>query len=387
MLTAVMVGCVLLLVGLGPPLERRRRRAQRLRGAAQVRVGLLETTRSLPGSDLPAAARIACEGLRSLGFDAAVVTVRRGSAMVPFHGDGIAELTRPLPAEGSFAGRCMAENRTIVVGDYASEEGRRPERAHLRSVVLAPVRVDGRPVATLSGARHRVAEPGPDEIAIVETVAVHLGRAFATESSLAAQEELLERMRRLDAMRSSFVSQVSDELRERLVVVRRDAQELIAGIDTLTAAERSALLEEVASQADSLRTTIDALLDFSRFQAERPEPELVPVAVGELLAPLRHAETRVSRSARLTEAFVRVDAALVRQGLELLLAGSGSDAVLELRPDDDGIRLAVTFADPTSARRHGRLVQLLAEQLLVAGGARLHADEQVTVHLPSWDTR
>ena len=383
-MTLLWVAGLTLLAVAAALLEARRRRELRLRRAAELRVALLETARSLPGRELSEAARIACRRLRSLGFDTAAVSVRRGAAIVPLHLEGPAAYEQPLSADDSFSGRCLAENRTLVVSDYASLPEHLPERADLRSVVLTPVRVDGRPVATLSAARRRVAEPTAQEIAIAETVAIHLGRAFETESAVAAQQELLDRMRRLEEMRSAFVGRVSAELRDRLAVIR----DLAAALDTaspLPAARRGAVLDDLRRQADGVRGTIDALLDFSRFQSDRREPQLVPVTVADLLAALRRTADIGIAATPEADGYVHVDADLVRHALELLLAGRREQGRLEVRVDDRGVSVILGPSAPGHDRGDGGLVGSLAGQLLLAAGAGLSAHGgEVAVHLPWW---
>ncbi|HSK22584.1 MAG TPA: GAF domain-containing protein [Egicoccus sp.] len=382
-LTGIGLACLVVTLVLAPPLERRRRLARQRRTGVELRVALLETARSLPGHDLDGAARLACEGLCSLGFDAAAVSVRRGRVMVPMHSIGLPRLDRPIPAEGSFAARCLDENRTLVVDDYASLPTRRPERADLRTVVLTPVRADGRPVATLNAARRRVDGPTPQEIAIAETVAAHLGRVFATQARVSSQEQLLARMRRLDEMRTTFVEQVSDELHGRLGSLRDLAEALDPGAD---GERRRALLAGIATHSAELGTTIDAMLDFSRFQADRPVPAIDPITVRELLEPLRRSGAVAAPSAAPSayDVYVGVDASLVRHGLELIIApapGAGAPLVRE-EPD----RVLVVFAEPILDERwrRGGLVVSLAEQLLLTGGAGLEVDGEVTVVLPRW---
>lgn len=383
MVPLVWVAGLALLAVAAALLETRRRRELRLRLAAELRVALLETARSLPGRELPEAARIACRRLLSLGFDAAAVSVRRGTAMVPLHLEGSPAYEQPLSVDDSFSGRCLTEDRTLVVSDYASLPEHLPERADLRSVVLTPVRADGRPAAVLSAARRRIAEPTAQEIAIAETVALHLGRAFEIASAVATQQELLDRMRRLEEMRSVFVGRVSAELRDRLAVVRDLAAVLDPPTD-MPPERRGAVLDDLRRQADGVRGTIDALLDFSRFQSERRQPHLAPITVADLLAPLRRTAGIRSVVTPDADGYVRVDAELVRHALALLLTGRREQPQLAVRTDPAGVSLLLGITAPVAARPDGGLVGSLAGQLLLAGGARLIADNGVSVHLPWW---
>jgi K+-sensing histidine kinase KdpD len=378
------LACLVVTLALAPLLERRRRRAQQHRTSAELRVSLLETARTLPGHDLSDATRLACEGLCSLGFDAAAVSVRRGRVVVPLHSIGLPKLERPILAEGSFAARCMDENRTVVVGDYASLPTHLPERAYLRTVVLTPVRADGRPVATLNAARRRVDEPTQQEIAIAETVAAHLGRVFATQGRVTSQEQLLARMQRLDEMRTTFVEQVSDELHGQLESLSGLSRALDRDADGGPGRDR--LLTEIVAHSAELGATIDTMLDFSRFQADRPEPALDPITVGELLEPLRRSGALAAPPSTTSahDAYVGVDAGLVRHGLELMIAPASDGMAPVVREEAD--RVLVILPDAALDERWGRggLLVSLAEQLLVAGGAGLLTGSEVAVALPRW---
>ncbi|MEX2503397.1 MAG: GAF domain-containing protein [Egicoccus sp.] len=384
MLTAIGLACLVATLVVAPVLERRRRRTRQQRSSADVRVALLETARTLPGHDLPEAARLACEGLSSLGFDAAAVSVRRGRVMTPMHSVGLPKLAQPIPAKGSFSARCIDENRTLVVADYASLPTHRPDRAELRSVVLTPVRADGRPVATLSAARRRVDEPTPREIAIAETVAAHLGRVFATHERVAAQEELLARMRRLDGMRTSFVEQVSGELHDRVEVLRERSDALGRDLDRDHGPER--VLADIAAQSADLGAFIDTMLDFSRFQADRPEPTLHPITIGELLAPLRRSGALATTTdSPVTDGiWVAVDGSLVRHALELLLTPTSDGTAPMVREEADRVSLVLPGGILDGRWRRDGLLASLAEQLLLAGGSALHDDGEVAVVLPRW---
>jgi signal transduction histidine kinase len=181
------------------------------------------------------------------------------------------------------------------------------------------------------------------------------------------------------------VGQVSDELRDPLTIVRGLAATLASHGPELEPTLRTQLLEDMDRQTDQLRRTIDALLDFSRFQSTRPEPVMASVSLDALFRPVMRATDAelVSGSVPL-ETVVEVDADLVRHALELLVAGTGAvDAAPELRLSAEGRRVQVALHPDRESNAPPTLVRTLAAQLLVAGGAELSGTPDPLISMPA----
>jgi K+-sensing histidine kinase KdpD len=354
---------------------------------AQRRAGLLTAVRELPGASLEEAAAAACSTMRSLGFDASGCAVMRGGQIVTLRLDGIPEVSPPLrPGEG-LAGACIAQDRTIVVGDYQHDARRLGVRPEIGSAVVVPIRVDGEAVGSLMGARHQRGRPAAAEVEVAEVLAAHLGGVFSTDLAVRRQRELLTRMAHLETMRSSFVGQVSDELRDPLTIVRGVAATLASHGPELEPARRAQLFQDMGRQTDQLRRTIDALLDFSRFQSTRPEPVISPISLHALLQPvLRATDAEMVAGLVPLETTVEVDADLVRHALELLVAGTGvEDAAPQLRLSTAEGRVQVALRADRESSAPPSLVRTLAAQLLVAGGAKLSGAADPLIALPVTD--
>jgi putative methionine-R-sulfoxide reductase with GAF domain len=368
----LLVSITVLATTLARELVETRRAERRARQDAQRRAGLLTAVRELPGASLQEAAAAACSTMRILGFDAAGCAVRRGDDILTLHLDGLPD-TDPLRVGEGLAGTCIAEDRTIVVGEYQRDPRRLGERPQVGSAVVVPIRVAGEPVGSLMGARMEAGEPTPAEVEVAEVLAAHLSAVFATDGTVRRQRELLARMEQLEIMRSGFVAQVSDELRDPLTVVRGIAETLATHGHVLDPARRVQLFARMGAQTDQLRRTIDALLDFSRFQSTRPEPTIAAISVRELLQPLRlKTDAEVEAQEETLDVRVRVDAQLVRHALELLLAATGAVSSvprLEATLDHGDVRMAVLTDSEASAPP--TLVRSLAAQVLVIAGAAL----------------
>jgi signal transduction histidine kinase len=370
--TALLASVAVLATALAAELVRVRRRERAARRDAQRRAELLAAVRDLPGNEVAAAAAAACAAMRDLGFEAAGCAVRQGEEMTTLHLDGVPVIGTPRVGEG-LVGAAVAEDRTIVVGDYQLDPRRLAHRPEIRSAVVAPIRVDGRAAGTLMGARRDPGDPRPEEVEITEVLAAHLGAVFSTAGTVRRQRDLLDRMHQLDTMRSGFLAEVSDDLRDPLTVVRGTAATLAGYADRLSPEQRTLLLDRLTAQADQLRRTIDALLDFSRFHSSRSEALVAPVPVGDLLGPVaREHELPVDLDPALADVQVRVDAALVGHAIELLatLADPSSDrpVVTVARADAD---VLVHVGAAESAAERPELARYLAAQLLVAGGGEL----------------
>jgi K+-sensing histidine kinase KdpD len=365
-----------------------RRAERRARRDAQRRTELLTAVRALPGASLEEASAAACSAMRALGFDAAGCAVRRGDEVVTLHLDGLPPTPRPLAVGEGLAGTCIAEDRTLVVGDYQADDRRLGARPQIGSAVVVPIRVDGRAVGTLLGARTVQGDPSAAEVEVAEVLAAHLSAVFSTDATVRRQRELLARMEQLDVMRSGFVAQVSDELRDPLTVVRGIAETLVTHGHVLDHERRVQLFDRMGAQTDQLRRTIDALLDFSRFQSTRPEPAIGPILVRDLLARLRrNTDAELEAPDAVLGTVVLVDAELVDHTLELLLAATAVQrAAPRLAVTGEGATVRLAVHADTEGNAAPTLVRSLAAQLLVMAGAELHHDPSPVLVLPALAT-
>lgn len=86
-------------------------------------------------------------------------------------------------------------------------------------------------------------------------------------------------LRRLEAVRRDFVANASHELKTPLTSIRGYADTLLS--DDLPDTERHQFLETIFRNASRLQRIVDDLLDLSRIEAGRWQPELQSLSVGE----------------------------------------------------------------------------------------------------------
>jgi putative methionine-R-sulfoxide reductase with GAF domain len=336
-----------------------RRRARGARRSAERRAELLAAVRDLSGRSSSEAAATVTTTLRSLGFSVAGVSLLQGDRIVPLVLDGLPPAAGLRVGQG-VAGAAVDENRTIVAGDYQRDPRRLNYRKGARSVVAVPIRERGEAVGVVMGGRHTPGAPPEAMVEIVDVLAAHLGGVLETERRVLRQRELLDRMETLEDMRSKMVSEISEHVRDPLTVVRGIAQTLVAHGDVLPVEQRARLLDGFSTQTRALRDTIDALLDFTKFQAAHPVTTLGLVRLGDLLEGL---DDRMPLRGDL-DAVARTDPVLVGRAIELLCAVQGVERV---EVEVVGERVVVRFegrTDVSSSRT--RLLLRLAERLVVA---------------------
>lgn len=331
------------------------------REAAERRVELLKIVRALPELEFKEAAQVTSEALRSLGFDGAGVALARSGRLVPVALEGIPPLDRLTRLEDGLAGRAVLEGRTVSLADYRRSPARLAGRDEIRAVIAAPVYEQGQPSGVVMGVRHTAGEPPEADIEILEVMAAHLGAVLSTHQQLHNQRTLLARMDRLDAMRTAFAQEVSDELRDPLTLITGVGHTVLTHGDDLPAEDRQLLLDRMCTKAEELQGIIDALLDFSRFHSERRAPMVQRVTLGELFGPL---SARVRFDDAVTvDIEVEVDVALARHAAELLLGERRGRIIVTA----DEHEVVLVFHLDTQDRE-GLLQSLVAQTVLEAGG-------------------
>jgi signal transduction histidine kinase len=224
-------------------------------------------------------------------------------------------------------------------GDPATDPGRR--------IALLPVRLDPGRLPTLASPAWTPARL---------TLAVSSG---AIALVLAAVGALLIGSLRQSQRRADFVSAVTHELRTPLTTFRLYTDMLAEGM--VAPAEQQDYLGTLRGEADRLGHLVENVLAYSRLE-RRPEPNLEPVRLGELLDELRdrlggHA-VRAGMGLvvdlpfpELADERVLVDRNAVERILLNLMdnackyAAGGTDAKLEVRALRRGKHLVLRFQD------------------------------------------
>ena len=356
---------------------------QAARLAAERRGELLDAVRQLPRSSVHGAEQAAVATLRELAFDVAVVVRVDGDQLWERVISGVAPLGGPVARGQGWAWRAVEEDRTLVTDRYDGTTSQLPGREFLRSIVVTPIRVEGRPLGALAGGRSVARRPSADEVEIVEVMAAHLGSVMANRATVLRQEELLEQAARLDQMGRGLLEAVSEEVRDPLTVLRLGAQTLMDHAADLDEGERARLLRRLRSGSEELRLVIDTILDFSRFHERRAEPQPEPV----LLEPLLRSSGLVIDDGRVDaavgvdpgELVVLLDRELAVSGLALVVASLRvrAEHPMAVRLTRSAARDEIGLVLPAGRFAHGASVLVgVATQLLTAAGARVEVNDR-----------
>lgn len=385
---AGVVGPVLLLAAvtalasaLASDLERARRTAAAAAHRSAVRADLLDAVRDVAHAGQQQVFAGAVEGLLALGFDVAAVALLRGDALVPEHVAGL-RWEQPLPVVHPQAQRVLASHRPVVLDDYTAA----PDAVagvRLGTVLVVPVRAEGRPLGVLMAAHRRPGAPVDADVEVVDVLAAHLAAVLVTERTERRQRELLTRLRELEELRAGFITRVTDDLRDPLTVVRLASQGLATRAADLQPDRRGRLASALAEQAGQLERTIEALLDFSRGTPDRDgTPEIVDVR--DVLVPARRSGMAITGTAR---GAVLVDLPLLRRAIEVLWrADPDREHPVDVRATEEDITLAFRLTGLTTLE--GDVAWSVGEQLAVAAGIHITREgDVVCLRLPRADVR
>ncbi|MEK7205697.1 MAG: histidine kinase dimerization/phospho-acceptor domain-containing protein, partial [candidate division NC10 bacterium] len=212
------------------------------------------------------------------------------------------------------AGWVLQSGRTLAPGEPASVEAEDPEETQvlteegLVALILVPIRLQQASVGVLGVGRRQasVFAEGTEEALsrLADQAAVALANALAYREiellNLGLEVKVAERTRelseanvaletshrklkKLDHLKSDFVSNVSHELRTPLTSIRMAVDNLLDGVAGEITPPFQRYLARVKNNTDRLVRLITDLLDLSRIEAGRIEFHPSVVSVGDLL--------------------------------------------------------------------------------------------------------
>jgi signal transduction histidine kinase len=353
---------------------------------------------------------VICRELIGLGFHSAVMTAERSPdgprppfryAFSSFHpalqqatervlGQRLADL-RIDPRTAPLVARVLRQGRTVytvraraaarqLFGGATAAQVRKLERLlALKHVAVAPLRyADGiSGLLVVAAARLRKSDPeGIDAFALQASIALEKARLFSElrshQARLASEVErrtceltrAVRALKELDRRKDNFLANVSHELRTPLVTVLGYTDLLLSEkLGELTPRQRACLSTAVAS-ARRLRSFIDDLLEFSRYELTKERLDCAPFDVRDLvnqaamsIAPRLHEQgillrVRVSRSTppawgdreRLLQVLLNLLSNAVchcGEGARVRVAAAGGDhGRVEVAVSDDGPGIA-----------------------------------------------
>ena len=109
-----------------------------------------------------------------------------------------------------------------------------------------------------------------DELIALAVATDMLGSTLANAETFARQQELVERMRSVDELKTVFLATASHELRTPVTAITGFSTLLIDRWEDMARAQQRALLERVKANGHRLATLIEQLLDFSQLERGLP---------------------------------------------------------------------------------------------------------------------
>lgn len=223
---------------------------------------------------------VAAHAAQAIGAKDAVVMIRSGEDLRTFSGidadvQPIAnvlgrqafEQEPPLPSVV-----VMRTGQPLLIDDVRDHAGPPGfqdacEAAGVRSVLCAPIRASSGVAGCLNLAFDRPNAFGPREerlaTAYAEQAALGLERAIVYE----LEQEAMQKLQELDALRTDFVSAVSHEIHTPLTSICGFSELLTETWDELVDEDRQEFLGRIAAQAKQLAGLVDDLLDVGRLDA------------------------------------------------------------------------------------------------------------------------
>src|SRR5438876_6582564 len=253
---------------------------------------------------------------------------------------------------------------TIMLTGYASlESAIQALRAGAYDYLVKPSEVEELRSTVARGIeRRRLGQELRQRVAELANLNAYLQQRI--DEATAELKERYEQLKELDRMKSQFLSIASHELKTPITAMSGFLQVALRRVGRLSEGEAAApvaeglrgiteQLEVVYRQTGKLARLVDELLDVSRIQTGRIEFRYGNVDLGELA---NEVATRMQLTTTAHEISVRRDSENVvtadRDHLEQALnnlvtnaikySPSGGAITIDVRPDDDGVRLSVT---------------------------------------------
>ena len=176
---------------------------------------------------------------------------------------------RPLICDGLLGSRSAFEK-------YLHDEG-------LRSLLIVPLVVDHKTVATLNLASRRLGAFTSNQVEILQHMADHLATAIKNANMFEEITRMNQELRRMDEVKSDFLSTVAHELRTPLTIIKGYLFILMRpqGLSEFLVET----LETIDSQTDHLKELIENLLSLSKLEASKGvlAPNLQAVRMSEIV--------------------------------------------------------------------------------------------------------
>jgi signal transduction histidine kinase len=309
--------------------------------------------------------------------------------------DPSGQASEPFGVRGDGFDAMAAISEVVASGDPASVGG----------VAAAPVWGDGWLIGVLAGSG-TIGSDGVD-LDVVALLASVTGSGLQNAQRFELERRSIERMDRLDRLKSEFLTTVSHELRTPLTAIQGMGLTLERSWKDLDDDTRTEFLHSINDRAASLAALVEQLLDLSDLETARARLNTEPIDITELLSvaadrfPNLHPRHPLERSVA-PGLCAMGDAALITRVVDQLLSNAGKHTpagtavTLSARGEDGVVTIDVADAGPGLAsddvelaaeafHRGGDLNTrapglglglALAEEVLMLHGSRLEVESE-----------
>ncbi|HUR74158.1 MAG TPA: SpoIIE family protein phosphatase, partial [Sporichthya sp.] len=203
----------------------------------------------------------------------------------------------PLPAKTPAVVELVGRFRDLPAGDLPGP----PTHAMVLPLTAQP---GGAPLAWLVVGLNRYRPLDDAYCGFLELIARQVSAAVAAASAYEHERHRAEELAELDRAKTAFFTNVSHELRTPLTLMLGPVADALADADHPLPERQRARLEVAQRSAHRLLGLVNTLLDFSRLEVGRVEPNLEPIDLARHTADLAGMFESVARNAGLT---LRVD--------------------------------------------------------------------------------
>ena len=140
---------------------------------------------------------------------------------------------------------------------------------------------------------------GRDDLLALSTASELLGSTLANAESYSQQQDLVERMRSVDELKTVFLATASHELRTPVTAIVGFTTLLLKNWEAMQSDSGRALVERTLANGRRLDALIEQLLDFSRLERGLPQTGDEPLDLGAAVEHILAAQPELSATHQL----------------------------------------------------------------------------------------